>query len=238
MRRDLDEVREGLEFCKSKNGELIDKVREFANANVQIRVDGHPAHVAHVTARLRKDLPNALGREAGLLMNETRAQLDHLANALARRAGANSDDASYPILASPEKANAEARRKVRQLAEADRELVLQLQPFSEQHPLEALTYLHNGDNFRKHRRPLGLSVLGSVSLAGSGHIGMMVRGESQPLTRAGQVADVMHCQGVTVPLAFGYELEVLEPADMRGYFITGFIEDAINAVGVVVEQFN
>ncbi|CAN7311133.1 hypothetical protein LJR164_001651 [Phenylobacterium sp. LjRoot164] len=238
MRRDLDEIREGLEFCKTKNAELVSKIREFADTNVQIIIDGHPSHFAHVTARLKADLPSSFGREAGLLMNETRAQLDHLANALARRAGANSDDASYPILSGPEKVNAEARRKLRQLADADRDLVLHLQPFSEQHPLEALTYLHNGDNFRKHRKPLGLSVLGSVAMTGSGHIGMMVSGQTEALTRAGQTTDVMHCQGVTVPLAFGYELEVLEPADMRGYFITGFIEEAINAVGVVVEQFN
>lgn len=105
-------------------------------------------------------------------MNELRAQLDHLANALARANGANEDVSSFPIVGDRTKWNSDARRPIRLLSDTDKGKVSDLQPFNDER-LQVLELLHFADVVRKHRRPLSINAVAQASPAGSGYIGSM-----------------------------------------------------------------
>ncbi|WP_309644928.1 hypothetical protein [Phenylobacterium sp.] len=200
--------------------------------------DGQISHDGTAWAKLHADVPIRFAREAGMIMNELRAQLDHLANVLARRNGANEDGASFPLLSSENNLNATARHKIRRLSAVDQEKIFNLQPFRDGR-YEILLHLNHADVFRKHQRPLGLMVEAAAAITTPGSIGMMTQsGGNHPLAQAGDRAELAYIRNTTVGLAPRFRLSVLEPEALRGFAIVSMINASIAAVYDIVREFN
>lgn len=239
MYEDLIPVREGLTYCRQKHMELAAHVSEFVASGLLVRVDGD-ATQGKMTATLLADLPTRLARDAGLLANEIRAQLDHVANVLGRRNGANEDSASWPVLTKAEQLNHSARKQVRQISTADQQKIWDLQLLDQPALMAPIHVVHAADVFRKHRRPLGLRVQAQPAIGGYGKVGFMSSGQdSRPLVKSGDTTTVMVFGNIDSTLNLGAiaMLEVLEPPALRALNLQSVLLGAIEYVENVVVEF-
>lgn len=268
MTNDLKTLKDGIAYCREKTRELEAaqdaftgqylRLVEITNdmtpmAEMQALMAPPPIKPLHVLtlppksrsgqlwATLSEDLPDRLARDAGGILNEARVQLDHLANILARRAGANSDDASWPVLAREDQltghAMRNAREKIRLLSEQDREKVLALQPVNCPEVVD-LKHLHAGDIFRKHKRPVTLRARATTSAA-NGLVGsLMADPRPAPLVAKGDRTRISIFRDCTVRFDLIGGLVILEPQDLHGAGVVHLLNNCINAVEFIVDQFD
>lgn len=231
---DFDGLLRGLAFCRAKTVKLDAQARDFAAANIKFRVQGVPSESAFYFARLEQEIPDDLVREVGAITNELMAQLDHLANILGRRHGANSDQASFPIVS--ENWNAGARRKIRSLSPDDQARIEMLQPY--QHDMTGeLVNLQHANNCHKHRRPLAFQVAARISVLSSSYkIGAMMAGDdmlTEPQT------EVMHhvVEGTNAAIEQRAILTFNEPSEIQRVEVFKLLEASANAIEGVILEF-
>jgi len=189
-----------------------------------------------IWAQLKSEIPDDLGRDTGAIMNELRAQLDHLANILARRNGANEDSSSWPVLSTRDNLR-DAKRQTRRLSEADQEAVLNLQPYNHRR-LEVLSKLHLGDIVRKHRRPLGLRAQAGIGVGGEGYVGVIAGHQSPLFAEPGEPRMPFYFEDVTARLATGVDASFLDPPELRGLDTIDFLLESATAIASIVHQFS
>lgn len=243
MLHDLDELYEGLEWCRRKTSDLEREADAFSGINVTLREHlatgappvGGPKY-GHAMALLAAPIPTDFVRETGAIMGEIRIKLDHLANVLERRAGVNDASASFPLTSDPARWNAEAKRKIKGLSPADKQKIEDLQPFRT--GIQILLKLSSIDNFRKHKAPLGFSAVAVARVDRPGTQGHCGVGPSEPLTQAGQEVHVAEFMGSDAEVDIAaVRLIFVGPQELEGALVIPFLTEAADAVQDVIRAF-
>jgi len=240
MADDLSELHERIEWCRAKAGALETQIAAAGNASVEHWIENWPG-VGFVKGRLVTPPTVALRAEIGVIVNEQRAILDGLACALATRNGANhTNDVYFPITRDRTGFDELGRRKIRKLAQADRDKIEALKPWSpmaasdEGHP--DLFPLHEADRVRKHQKLLKWACLGGVGAVGPGRIGML---ECRPVVfdMVGGVAQLAMFRDITCQLGVSIELIYIEPDAIAGRRVVGCLHSFNDAVDAIVASF-